>query len=82
VVTTTVLDAGRKPVPNAALTLRVRRNGGSFTLVRGKTTKAGSFVWRSRRQAPRGCYATRVERVVAPGFTWNGRRPSNGLCKR
>jgi hypothetical protein len=82
VVTTTVRDAGKLPVPNAALTLRVERGGRSFTLVRGKTTRSGTFVWRSTHRAPAGCYSTRVERLVAPGFTWNGRRPSNGTCRR
>jgi hypothetical protein len=79
-VTLGAVDGARRPVSRAALTIVARvgeRQVARARVVTGAAGKARVLV------PPRaGCYTISVTRVVAAGFTWNGRTPRNRFCRR
>ncbi len=77
-VDVTAVDARGTPVPRAAVGVLVRRNGGRHLVA---TRRAGAKGRASFRPAARpGCFATRVTRVAAAGYRWNGKTPTNRFC--
>ncbi|HVU76234.1 MAG TPA: hypothetical protein VHC67_01540 [Gaiellaceae bacterium] len=59
VVTAKVLR-GRALAPGVALTLRVRKGSSTIAVVKAKTGKRGTIVWRSRSRLPRGHYVVKA----------------------
>ena len=78
-VTLAVVDAARRPVSRAAVTLAVRLDGRRVARVQARTGAAG----KARVLVPSGsgCYVVTATRAVAAGFTWNGRTPRNRFCR-
>jgi hypothetical protein len=65
-------------VPNATVKLSITKNGRAYastTVGSGSTGKVTVRV-----SAAKGCYATTVTSLTAPGYRWDSRTPSNGLC--
>jgi hypothetical protein len=79
-VSLAAVDGARRPVSRAALAVVVRLDERRVARVRIVTGAAG----KARLAVPRGsgCYTVSVTRVVADGFTWNGRTPRNRFCRR
>jgi hypothetical protein len=80
-VTATVVDAFRRPVSGAVVSIAVNRNGRLHLATRGSTGASGRKVYRVRARNE-GCFVTKIRRVAAQGFTWNGRTPRNRFCTR
>lgn len=80
VMTTTVRDDLGNVVPNAAVTLNVKKNGTAYLTVNGITDVNGKIV-STLSNAPTGCYTSTVVSVTATGLTWDGITPSNSICK-
>ncbi|HVW88577.1 MAG TPA: hypothetical protein VHC01_03850 [Gaiellaceae bacterium] len=59
VVTARVLR-GSKAASGVVLTLRVRKGSSTVAVVRAKTGKRGTIVWRSRGRLPRGRYVVKA----------------------
>jgi hypothetical protein len=78
-VTPTVVDAGGRPVPGAALSVLVRRRGYRYFSSQGTTAANGRKTFRLRPRP--GCYRTTVIRVSAPGYRWDRKTPANRFCK-
>ena len=74
------VDAARRPVSRAAITLVATLDGRRVARVQTVTGAAG----KARVLVPRGpgCYVVTATRAVAEGFTWNGRTPRNRFCRR
>jgi hypothetical protein len=79
-VAATTVDAARRPVSRAVVSVVVRRNGRSYFSARAATGAAGRAVYRvpARRG---GCFTTVIRRVSAAGFAWDGRTPRNRYCR-
>ena len=77
-VTVATVDGARRPVSRAALTLVARLD--DRRVARGRTTTGAAGKARLLVPGGRGCYTVSVTRVVAAGFTWNGRTPRNRFC--
>ena len=79
-VTIAAVDAARRPVSRAGLTIVIRvddRRLGRARVVTGAAGKGRVLV-----RARPGCYSISVVRAVAQGFTWDGRTPRNPFCRR
>ena len=77
-VTVATVDGARRPVSQAALTLVARLD--DRRIARGRTATGAAGKARLLVPRGRGCYTVAVTRVVAAGFTWNGRTPRNRFC--
>ena len=79
-VTLAAVDAARRPISRAAVTLVASVDGRRVARVQTMTGAAG----KARVLVPRGagCYVVTATRAVAEGFTWNGRTPRNRFCRR
>ncbi len=78
-VTVAAIDGARRPIPQAALTLVARLDDRRVARARAVTGAAGKA--RLLVPAGSGCYTVAVTRVVAAGFSWNGRTPRNRFCR-
>ena len=78
-VTVAAIDGARRPVSQAALTLVVRLDDRRVARTRAVTGAAGKA--RLLVPAGSGCYTVTVTRVLAAGFSWNGRTPRNRFCR-
>jgi hypothetical protein len=78
-VTVTLVDARGRPVPNAYVSLLVRRRGYPFAAGRGTTLPNGRKTIRVRHKP--GCYRTTVVRANANGYRWDGKTPVNRFCR-
>jgi hypothetical protein len=78
-VTVTLVDARGRPVPNAYVSVLVRRRGYPFFTGRGTTLGNGRKTFRVRRLP--GCYRTTVVRANANGYRWDRAIPVNRFCK-
>ncbi|MGE5275168.1 MAG: hypothetical protein ACM3QU_15575 [Verrucomicrobiota bacterium] len=78
-VTVTLVDARGRPVPNAYVSVLVRRRGYPFFTGRGTTLGNGRKTFRVRHL--KGCYRTRVVRANANGYRWDRNTPVNRFCK-
>jgi hypothetical protein len=78
-VTVSLADARGRPVPNAYVSLLVRRRGYPFATARGTTLANGRKTYRIRRKP--GCYRTTVVRANANGYRWDGKTPVNRFCR-
>ena len=78
-VSLAAVDAARRPVSRAAVTLVASIDGRRVARVQTMTGAAG----KARVLVPRGpgCYVVTATRAVAEGFTWNGRTPRNRFCR-
>lgn len=78
-VTLTAVDAARRPVSRAAVTLVASLDGRRVARVQTTTGAAG----KARVLVPRGpgCYVVTATRALAEGFVWNGRTPRNRFCR-
>jgi subtilisin len=66
--------------PGAAVSARVEKDGVIYGYVNGVTNNSG-VIAAAFRNAPSGTYVTTVTNVSAPGLTWDGSTPANGLVK-
>jgi hypothetical protein len=78
-VTATVVDAGGRPIPRAAVSVLVRRRGYYYFSSQGTTAANGRKTFRLRPRP--GCYRTTVIRVSGSGYRWDGKTPANRFCK-
>jgi hypothetical protein len=78
-VTVSLVDARGRPVPNAYVSLLVRRRGYPFATGRGTTLPNGRKTIRVRHKP--GCYRTTVVRANANGYRWDGKTPANRFCR-
>ena len=79
-VVLTAVDAARRPVSGTAVRARIRRNGRSYAVLRGRTGPAGKTVLSAPLAS--GCFTVVITRATAQGFVWNGRTPRNRVCRR
>jgi hypothetical protein len=77
-VTVTLADARGRPVPNAFVSVLVRRRGYPFFSGHGTTLSNGRKTFRVRRRP--GCYRTTVVRANADGYRWDRKTPVNRFC--
>jgi hypothetical protein len=73
-------DGARKAVSQAAIHLRLRRDGRTFATKRARTGPAGRTTFRVPLGAGR-CYTAGITRATAQGFTWDRRTPRNRFCR-
>jgi hypothetical protein len=78
-VTVTLVDLRGRPVPNAYVSVLVRRRGYPFFTGRGTTLGNGRKTFRVRRLP--GCYRTTVVRANANGYRWDRKTPANRFCR-
>ena len=78
-VTASLVDARGRPVPNAYVSVLVRRRGYPFATGRGTTLPTGRKTFRVRHKP--GCYRTTVVRANANGYRWDGKTPVNRFCR-
>ena len=78
-VTASLVDARGRPIPNAYVSVLVRRRGYPFATGRGTTLPNGRKTFRVRRKP--GCYRTTVVRANANGYRWDGKTPVNRFCR-
>ena len=78
-VTVSLVDVRGRPVPNAYVSVLVRRRGYPFATGRGTTLGNGRKTFRIRHKP--GCYRTTVVRANANGYRWDGKSPINRFCK-
>ena len=78
-MTFTVRSGSGGPVPRASVAFALTRNGKPFKTRTVKTDANGKAVFSI--SAARACYATKIVRVVARGYVWNGVTPKNGACR-
>jgi len=78
-VTATLVDARGRPVPNAYVSILVRRRGYPFFTGHGNTLVNGRKTFRVRHL--KGCYRTTVVRANADGYRWDRTTPVNLFCK-
>jgi hypothetical protein len=78
-VTVTLADVRGRPVPNAFVSVLVRRRGYPFFTGRGTTLGNGRKTFRVRHLA--GCYRTTVVRANANGYRWDRTTPANRFCR-
>jgi hypothetical protein len=78
-ITATMLDLRGRPVPDAYVSLLVRRRGYAFATGRGTTAANGRKTIRVRHKP--GCYRTTVVRANANGYRWDRKTPTNRFCK-
>jgi hypothetical protein len=78
-VTVTLVDVRGRPVPNAYVSVLVRRRGYPFFTGRGTTLGNGRKTFRVRHLP--GCYRTSVVRANANGYRWDRTTPANRFCK-
>jgi hypothetical protein len=78
-VTATVIDAGRRPVAGALVSVLVRRNGHKYFTGKASTAANGRAIYRLRSRP--GCYRTTVTKIMAGGFRWKRVTPVNRFCK-
>jgi hypothetical protein len=74
----TAVDAQGAPVPRASVAVLVRRNGGRHLVASRKTGALGRTAFRPAARP--GCFTTRITRVAASRYRWNGRTPTNRFC--
>lgn len=74
----TTVDADGATVPRAAVSVLVRRNGGRHLVASRRTGLRGATAFRPAARP--GCFTTRVTRVVAAGYRWTGKTPTNRFC--
>ena len=77
-VAAVLVDARGRPVPNAFVSVLVRRRGYPFFAGRGTTLPNGRKTFRMRHLP--GCYRTTVVRVNANGYRWDRNTPDNRFC--
>jgi hypothetical protein len=73
-------DGARKSVSQAAVHLRVSRDGRMFATKRALTGPAGRTTFRILR-GPGRCFTAAITRATAQGFAWDGRTPRNRVCR-
>ncbi|HZO62053.1 MAG TPA: hypothetical protein VFB35_03650 [Gaiellaceae bacterium] len=78
-VTAYLVDSRGRPVPDAFLSLVVRRRGYGYFAGHGTTLANGRTTFRMRHKP--GCYRTTVTRLNANGYRWDRRTPDNRFCK-
>jgi hypothetical protein len=78
-VTVTLVDLRGRPVPNAFVSVVVRRRGYPFFTGRGTTLANGRKTFRVRHRP--GCYRTTVLRANADGYRWDRNTPINRFCR-
>ena len=78
-VSATVVNGAKRPVPSAVVRLIVRRNGYRYFLGQRRTGVNGKAIFRLRSK--KGCYRTSILRASAPGYVWRPATPSNRFCK-
>ncbi len=77
-VTVTLVDLRGRPVPNAFVSVVVRRRGYPFFTGRGTTLGNGRKTFRVRHRP--GCYRTTVLRANVNGYRWDRKTPLNRFC--
>jgi hypothetical protein len=77
-VTATLVDARGRPVPNAYVSVLVRRRGYPFFTGHATTLGNGRTTFRVRHL--KGCYRTTVVRANANGYRWDRTTPPNRFC--
>jgi hypothetical protein len=77
-VTAPLVDLRGRPVPNAFVSVLVRRRGYAFFTGHGTTLANGRKTFRVRRKP--GCYRTTVVRGNANGYRWDRKTPVNRFC--
>jgi hypothetical protein len=77
-VTVTLVDLRGRPVPNAFVSVVVRRRGYPFFTGHGTTLGNGRKTFRVRHRP--GCYRTTVLRANANGYRWDRKTPLNRFC--
>jgi hypothetical protein len=75
----TVVNGSGRRVRTASVTAALYRNGKLYARAAGGTASRGRMVF--ARPASWGAYRTRVTRIVASGFAWNGKTPVNRFTK-
>ncbi|MBA3071949.1 MAG: S8 family serine peptidase [Nitrospirae bacterium] len=80
-ITVSIVDALGNPIAGASVSIDLFRNGVFVSSSTGITGGDYGTVTFRRRNAPKGCYETRVTSVTAEGYTWDGVTPPNGYCK-
>ena len=78
-VTVSLVDVRGRPVPNAYVSVLVRRRGYPFATGRGTTLGTGRKTFRIHHKP--GCYRTTVVRANANGYRWDGKTPVNRFCR-
>ena len=78
-VTVSLVDVRGRPVPNAYVSVLVRRRGYPFATGRGTTLGNGRKTFRIRHKP--GCYRTTVVRANANGYRWDGKTPVNRVLQ-
>ena len=77
-VTVTLVDLRGRPVPNAFVSVVVRRRGYPFFTGHGTTLGNGRKTFRVRHRP--GCYRTTILRANANGYRWDRSTPINRFC--
>ena len=75
----TVVDGRGGRLRGASVTAALYRNGKLYARAAGRTTR-GSMTF--ERPASAGSYRTKVTRVLAAGYAWNGKTPPNRFTKK
>jgi hypothetical protein len=79
-VTVRTLDVAGRPISHASVSALVRRNGKPQVTARATTGAGGRAVFRVPVRKG-GCFTTRITKVSAAGFAWDGRTPPNRYCR-
>jgi len=79
-VTTRAVDASKRPISGATISILVRRNGGRYFTGRGTTGPAGKTTYRVHLGRRGACFTTAVRGASAAGFVWDRRTPRNRFC--
>jgi hypothetical protein len=79
-VSVLAVDGARKSVPQAAVHLRLRRDGRTFATKRALTGPAGRTTFRVALGRG-GCFTAAITRATAQGFAWDRRTPRNRFCR-
>ena len=79
-ITVALLDDLRNPVSGASVSIELYRDGSLYGSATGPTGADGKVTF-SAKNAPSGCYTTKVTGVTADGLTWDGATPANQFCK-
>jgi hypothetical protein len=74
------LDVADRPISHASVSALVRRNGKPQVTARATTGAGGRAVFRVPVRKG-GCFTTRITKVSAAGFAWDGRTPPNRYCR-
>jgi hypothetical protein len=79
-VSVRALDTAGRPISHARVSALVRRNGRRHAAGRATTGAGGRAVFRMPLRKG-GCLSTKITKVTAAGFAWDGRTPANRYCR-